>query len=44
MGKNCYQSCQLSSQRFVRVEFQGSRMSAGGGLVRARELDERLGV
>ena len=34
---------QLSFNRFLRVGFQGSRVTSNGGLILVRELDERLG-
>ena len=34
---------QLSFNRFLRVAFQGSRVTSDGGLILVRELDERLG-
>ena len=33
---------QLSFNRFLRVGFQGSRVTSNGGLILVRELDERL--
>jgi predicted ribosome quality control (RQC) complex YloA/Tae2 family protein len=38
------QPIQLSFNRFVRVDFQGSRVTSDGGLILVRELDERLGL
>ena len=32
-----------SFNRFLRVGFQGSRVTSNGGLILVRELDERLG-
>ena len=43
MGESLKQSFQLSSNRFLRVAFQGSRVTAEGGLILVRELDERFG-
>ena len=37
------QAFQLSFNRFLRVAFQGSRVSSNGGLILVREFDERLG-
>jgi hypothetical protein len=34
---------QLSFNRLLRVGFQGSKVTFNGGLILARELDERLG-
>ena len=36
------QAFQLSFNRFLRVGFQGSRVTSDGGLILVRELDERL--
>jgi hypothetical protein len=35
---------QLSFHGFVKVDFQGSRVTSDGGLLLVRELDERLGL
>jgi hypothetical protein len=35
---------QLSFNGFVKVDFQGSRVTSDGGLLLVRELDERLGL
>ena len=43
MGESRKQVFQLSFSRFLRVEFQGSRVTSNGGLLLVRELDERLG-
>jgi len=43
MGEGQKQEFQLSFNRFLRVEFQGSRVTSDGGLILVRELDERLG-
>ena len=43
MGESQKQGLQLSFNRFLRVGFQGSRVTSNGGLVLVRELDERLG-
>ena len=43
MGEKQNQSFQLSFNRFLRVAFQGSRVTSDGGLILVRELDERLG-
>jgi len=37
------QGFQLSFNRFLRIGFQGSRVTSNGGLILVRELDERLG-
>ena len=43
MGESGKQPFQLSFNRFLRVAFQGSRVTSNGGLILVRELDERLG-
>ena len=43
MGEGQKQEFQLSFNRFLRVGFQGSRVTSDGGLILVRELDERLG-
>ena len=43
MGESPKQAFQLSFNRFLRVGFQGSRVTSNGGLILVRELDERLG-
>ena len=43
MGEGQKQGFQLSFNRFLRVAFQGSRVTSDGGLILVRELDERLG-
>ncbi len=42
VGERKNQSFQLSFNRFLRVGFQGSRVTSNGGIL-VRELDERLG-
>ena len=42
MGENQNQPFQLSFSRFLRIAFQGSRVTSDGGLLLVRELDERL--
>jgi hypothetical protein len=42
MGESGKQTFQLSFNRFLRVAFQGSRVTSDGGLILVRELDERL--
>jgi hypothetical protein len=44
MGESEKQGFQLSFNRFLRVGFQGSRVTSNGGLILVRELDERLGL
>jgi DDE family transposase len=43
MGESPKQGLQLSFNRFLRIAFQGSRVTCDGGLILVRELDERLG-
>ena len=43
MGESGKQPMHLSFHRFLRVAFQGSRITSDGGLILVRELDERLG-
>ncbi len=43
MGESQKHAFQLSFNRFLRVGFQGSRVTSDGGLVLVRELNERLG-
>src|SRR5713226_9009879 len=44
MGERQNQPFQLSFNRFLPVDFQGSRVTSDGGLLLVRELDERLGL
>lgn len=44
MGESQNQPLQLSFNRFLRVAFQGSRVTSDGGLILVRELDERFGL
>jgi hypothetical protein len=44
VGENQNQPFQLSFNRFLRVAFQGSRVTSDGGLILVREWDERLGL
>ena len=43
MGGNQKLPLQLLFNRFLRVGFQGSRVTSNGGLILVWELDERLG-
>ena len=43
MGEGQKQGFQLSFNRFLRIAFQGSRVTSDGGLILVRKLDERLG-
>jgi hypothetical protein len=44
MGEKESKPFQLSFNGFVKVDFQGSRVTSDGGLLLVRELDERLGL
>ena len=44
MGEEENRPFQLSFSGFLKVDFQGSRVTSDGGLVLVRELDERLGL
>ncbi len=44
MGETKNQPFPLSFNKFLRVDFQGSRVTSDGGLILGRELDERLGM
>ena len=44
MGEIQNQSFQLSFNAFLKIDFQGSRVTSDGGLILVRELDERLGL
>jgi len=43
MGEKQKQPFQLSFNAFLKIDFQGSRVTSDGGLIVVRELDERLG-
>jgi hypothetical protein len=43
MGKKQNQPFQLSFNGYLKVDFQGPRVTSDGGLVLVGELDERLG-
>ncbi|HLE35995.1 MAG TPA: hypothetical protein VI699_02500, partial [Candidatus Acidoferrales bacterium] len=42
VGESQNQLFQLSFNRFLRVDFQGSRVTSDGGLLLVRELYDRL--
>jgi hypothetical protein len=42
MGESQKQGYQLCFNRFLRIGFQGARVTSNGGLILVRELDERL--
>jgi predicted ribosome quality control (RQC) complex YloA/Tae2 family protein len=44
MGETQSQPFQLSFNRTLKVDFQGSRVTSDSGLLLVRELDERLGL
>ena len=44
MGEKQSKPFQLSFDGSLKVDFQGSRVTSDGGLIRIRELDERLGL
>ena len=44
MGETRNRPFQLSFNKFLRVDFQGSRVTSDGGLMLVRELGERLGM
>jgi Transposase DDE domain group 1 len=44
MGEKQNQPFQLSFNAYLKVDFQGSRVTSDGGLILIRELDEQLGL
>jgi hypothetical protein len=44
VGEKQNQPFQLSFNPSLKVDFQGSRVASDGGLLLARELDERSGL
>ena len=44
MGEKENKPFQLTFNGFLKVDFQGSRVTSDGGLILVRELDERLGL
>jgi hypothetical protein len=44
VGETQVRPFQLSFNRALKVDFQGSRVTSDSGLVLVRELDERLGL
>jgi len=44
MGEKQNQPFQLSFNASLKVDFQGLRVTSGGGLILVRGLDERLGL
>jgi hypothetical protein len=44
VGEKQNKPFQLSFNGFLKVDFQGSRVTSDGGFVLVRELDERLGL
>jgi hypothetical protein len=43
VGERQNQPFQLPFNRFLKIDFQSSRVTSDGGLVLVREYDERLG-
>jgi hypothetical protein len=43
MGEKQNRPIQLSFNASLKVGFQGSRVTSGGGLILVRDLDKRLG-
>lgn len=44
MGELQHEPFRLTFNGFVKVAFQGSRVTSDAGLILLRELDERLGL
>ena len=44
VGENQNRSFQFCFNGFLKVDFQGSRVTSDGGLILVRELDEHLGM
>ena len=44
MGEKQNRSFQFCFNGFLKVDFQGSRVTSDGGLILVRELDEHLGM
>ena len=44
MGEKQNRSFQFCFNGFLKVDFQGSRVTSDGGLILIRELDEHLGM
>src|ERR1039458_7697230 len=44
MGEKQNQPFQLSFNASLRIDFQGSRLPAAGGVIRVRKLEESLGL
>ena len=44
MGELQHEAFQFSSNGFLKVAFQGSRVTSDAGLILVRALDERLGL
>ena len=44
MGEKQNEPFRLSFNAWLKVDFQGSRVTSDGGLTLVRELDERLGL
>ena len=44
MGELQHEPCQFAFNGFLKVAFQGSRITSDAGILLVRELDERLGL
>jgi hypothetical protein len=44
VGEKEHEPFQFTFNGFLKVDFQGSRVTSDAGLVLVRELDERLGL
>ena len=44
MGELQHEAFQFTFNGFLKVAFQGSRVTSDAGLILVRELDERLGL
>ena len=44
MGELQHEAFQFAFNGFLKVSFQGSRVTSDAGLILVRELDERLGL
>ena len=44
MGETQEEPFQLSFNSWLKVDFQGARVTSNGGLILVRELDERMGL
>ena len=44
MGETQEEPFQLSFNSWLKVDFQGARVTSNGGLILVRELDQRMGL